>query len=57
MMAMVEADGGAPGSDVHFYASQLFRDQTNHDVFSAFKGHEPSARLIWINKAWEFNNK
>ncbi|XP_044354735.1 uncharacterized protein [Triticum aestivum] len=26
MMAMVEADGGAPGSDVHFYASQLFKD-------------------------------
>ncbi|XP_044431941.1 L10-interacting MYB domain-containing protein-like [Triticum aestivum] len=57
MMAMVEADGGAPGSDVHFYASQLFKDQTNRDVFSAFKTHEPSARLIWINKAWEFNNK
>ena len=48
MMAMVEADGGAPGSDVHFYASQLFKDQTNRDVFSAFKTHEPSARLIWI---------
>ncbi|XP_044318565.1 uncharacterized protein [Triticum aestivum] len=46
MMAMVEADGGAPGSDVHFYASQLFKDQTNRDVFSAFKTHEPSARLI-----------
>ncbi|XP_037481882.1 uncharacterized protein LOC119360275 [Triticum dicoccoides] len=45
MMAMVEADGGAPGSDVHFYASQLFRDQTNRDVFSAFKGHEPSGPL------------
>ncbi|XP_037482085.1 uncharacterized protein LOC119360640, partial [Triticum dicoccoides] len=57
MMAMVEEDGGAPGSDVHFYASQLFKDQTNRDVFSAFKTHEPSARLIWINKAWEFNNK
>ena len=57
MMAMVEADGGAPGSDVHFYASQLFKDQTNRDVFSAFKTHEPSARLIWINKTWEFNNK
>ncbi|XP_044392745.1 uncharacterized protein [Triticum aestivum] len=57
MMAMVEADGGAPGSDVNFYASQLFRDQTNRDVFSTFKGHEPSARLLWINKTWEFNNK
>ena len=57
MMAMVEADGGAPGSDVHFYASQLFKDQKNRDVFSAFKTHEPSARLIWINKTWEFNNK
>lgn len=57
MMAMIEADGGAPESDVHFYASQLFRDQTNRDVFSAFKDHEPSARLRWINRTWEFNNK
>ncbi|KAE8811192.1 hypothetical protein D1007_11940 [Hordeum vulgare] len=57
MMAMVEADGAKPGSDEHFYATFLFMEKKYHDVFSSFTAHEPIARLGWIKRMWQLNNK
>ncbi|KAE8804100.1 hypothetical protein D1007_20064 [Hordeum vulgare] len=57
MMAMVEADGAKPGSDEHFYATFLFMEKKYRDVFSSFTAHEPIARLGWIKRMWQLNNK
>ena len=57
MMAMVEADGAKPGSDEHFYATFLFMEKKYRDVFSTFTAHESVARLGWIKRMWELNNK
>ncbi|KAF7033327.1 hypothetical protein CFC21_044437 [Triticum aestivum] len=56
MMAMLIADGAIPGTDEHFYASQLLLEQKYRDVFSSFKGFSPSVRLGWIKRTWELNN-
>lgn len=57
MMDMVEADGAKPGSDEHFYATFLFMEKKYRDVFSSFTAHEPIARLGWIKRMWQLNNK
>ena len=57
VMAMVIADGAKPGSDEHFYATFLFMEKKYRDVFSTFTAHESVARLGWIKRMWELNNK
>ena len=53
MTTMVVNDGGRPGSDVYFYALQLFTKKEHRDVFSALKEEDSTVRLEWINRAWE----
>ncbi|XP_044373417.1 uncharacterized protein [Triticum aestivum] len=53
MTTMVVNDGGRPGSDVYFYALQLFTKKEHRDVFSALKDETASVRLEWIKRTWD----
>ena len=53
MMAQVVEDGGAPGSDEHFYATHLFMKKEYRDAFSCFDEAGSSLRLQWLRKAWK----
>jgi hypothetical protein len=55
MMTMVVKAGGVPGSDEHFYASQMFMKKDYRDAFgcSGFEDAEPRTILGWINRTWE----
>jgi hypothetical protein len=59
MMTMVVKAGGLPGSDEHFYASQMFMKKEYRDAFgcSCFEDAEPSTILGWIKRTWEMFTK
>ena len=47
---MVIADGGVPGGDEHFYASQLFMKKEYCDVFCCLEGDGAAVRLEWLRR-------